>query len=516
MVLIPFHLPRWHCHSLRMSQRNVLSTAHNRWIYPLGAKRRSARRLGAVAFVNAAPVLCENQSRPTKNYSCRSSIRFLLDTCWQLLMCWKDAEENIEKKTGALDAKLCWWAILDGLKRKKTSFIALQTFQMHSENFKKTCVNVSYVMCNTNPKKDRDVTVTGAVGWKSSLLTMSVRKKWKWGQNSFFSTWTRECIDQWQGFAVLGSTVATSHEDPAWIMPRWLAEYDEAWIQVLAQQSDACPRIGRSPCGADETRLMPTGKLSTFGCCRSMLRGAATNPTRKGGGRAFGVKHPARWRGWRCSYKEGRVHNHPIQKKKRWGHAAAPPPMPNSQRYFGNCPQSGFNGRKQRYTIPPISNFGRDLQKLVFDGEKIHGKVIATATSEESVSYLRREIANLLEQPSQIVALNDKPQRNTTLINDVWTTPDQFPSFHHLRNQEPTETKTHGFSLSISFRKLKNRNENCKTCPVFVQAPGLLLHFFTNILWATDMEALWQTLMIEIESFYLKRIRSELSLNTHP
>lgn len=37
----------------------------------------------------------------------------------------------------------------------------------------------------------------------------------------------------------------------------------------------------------DETRWM------TFGCCRSMLRRAATNPTRKGGGRAFGVKHPA-------------------------------------------------------------------------------------------------------------------------------------------------------------------------------------------------------------------------------
>lgn len=39
-----------------------------------------------------------------------------------------------------------------------------------------------------------------------------------------------EGIDQWQGFAVLGSTVATSHEDPAWIAwimnPRWLAEYD--------------------------------------------------------------------------------------------------------------------------------------------------------------------------------------------------------------------------------------------------------------------------------------------------
>lgn len=29
---------------------------------------------------------------------------------------------------------------------------------------------------------------------------------------------------------------------------------------------------------------------------------------------------------------------------------------------------------------------------------------------------------------------------------------------------------------------------------------------FVNILWAADMEALWQTLMIEIESFYLKRI----------
>ena len=37
----------------------------------------------------------------------------------------------------------------------------------------------------------------------------------------------------------------------------------------------------------DETRWM------TFGCCRSMLRRAATNPTRKGGGKGFRSQTPS-------------------------------------------------------------------------------------------------------------------------------------------------------------------------------------------------------------------------------
>lgn len=133
------------------------------------------------------------------------------------------------------------------------------------------------------------------------------------------------------------------------------------------------------------------GRDETFGCCRSMLKKSSHKPHTERGGRAFGVKHPAFFGERTCSCT----------------------PTRQSHNVCGNCPQSGFNGRKQRYTIPRISNFGRHLQKLLVMGIKI----IQSSPPQPPVRNL--SVTSGESQPLGTTepncGPNVKPQRNTAL-----------------------------------------------------------------------------------------------------
>ena len=178
---------------------------HHPWQMNISARRgsrRSARRLCAVTFVNPLRCCVKTNLGPTQKLQ-KFYICFVLDKCWHLLMCWKNGEENTEKTNSLMS--YAWW-----FEKKKTFFRRFADLSNAFWKFQdKPCVNVSYVMCNTNPKKDRDV--TRAVGWKSSLLTMSVRKKWKWGQihssalgrgnrsmAGLCCTWIHSCHKSWR------------------------------------------------------------------------------------------------------------------------------------------------------------------------------------------------------------------------------------------------------------------------------------------------------------------------------
>lgn len=136
---------------------NVLSTTHDRWIYLRSVRfgpRRSARRSAVNAVTcceRVAPVLCENQSRSNvaevAGLFCFFMV-FFLDKCGRhLLMCWKKWRRKTQKKNKLVDKLMSytWWFE----KKKKLSFVALQTFRMHSENFKINPVSTSPMSCAT-------------------------------------------------------------------------------------------------------------------------------------------------------------------------------------------------------------------------------------------------------------------------------------------------------------------------------------------------------------------------------
>lgn len=127
---------------------------NDRWIYPpLGAvrTRRSARRRLCRRDFLWTSLRCwvkTNLGRSCR--SCRFVLFFYGFCSWQMrttsLDVLKKWRRKHRKKTNSL---ISWWAMLDGLKRKKLSFVALQTFRMHSENFKRNPVSTSPMSCAT-------------------------------------------------------------------------------------------------------------------------------------------------------------------------------------------------------------------------------------------------------------------------------------------------------------------------------------------------------------------------------
>lgn len=196
-----------------ISRRNVLSTTHDRWKFSArcGSRRSARRRLCRRDF-------CERRSGAVwKPISVEVAevaevlwffMVFILKKMPSISWCVEKMEKKTQKKNKLVDKLMsyAWWF----WKEKKTFFRRFADLSNAFWKFQdKPCVNVSYVMCNTNPKKDRDV--TRAVGWKSSLLTMSVRKKWKWGQihssalgrgnrsmAGLCCTWIHSCHKSWR------------------------------------------------------------------------------------------------------------------------------------------------------------------------------------------------------------------------------------------------------------------------------------------------------------------------------
>lgn len=150
LVLVPFYSPRWHCHLLWISRRNVLSTTHDRWKFSARCgSRRSARRRRTpwLLWTSLRPVLCENQSRSNAEVAEVLFFMVFFLTNADISWCVEKMEKKTQKKHKLVDKLMsyAWWFE----KKKKLSFVALQTFRMHSENFKINPVSTSPMSCAT-------------------------------------------------------------------------------------------------------------------------------------------------------------------------------------------------------------------------------------------------------------------------------------------------------------------------------------------------------------------------------
>ena len=135
LVLVPFYSPRCHCHTVMDVSKK--RPQHHPWQMKV---IRSVRFGPGVLRGDCAPWLLWTTLRccvktnlgPTQKL--QKFYGFFLDKCGRhLLMCWKNGEENTEKNK--LVDKLmsyAWW-----FEEKKLSFVALQTFRMQSEKFKR-------------------------------------------------------------------------------------------------------------------------------------------------------------------------------------------------------------------------------------------------------------------------------------------------------------------------------------------------------------------------------------------